>query len=839
MWRDEVENLDNLFLQFAGDLGKILISKRLTKESLTSEEILEVAPILEEFLIEHFKISAKKHRSKVGIFQKMAIVKREFVQRKVALKYKDFEGLEPPFLSEEEFTLKVLSGVSEKNLEEELISYARFALFSEAGKLRHKNGMLFKLPAKISLPFTVAETGEILYTAVKNFKKTEEENFGHVKYCIYCHKQGKDYCRKGNPVALKDGCPLDQKISEMNILKSEGGLISPLACMMIDNPLCILTGDRICNDCKKACIFQKQEAVDIPSIESQILSDVLALPFGFEIYALLLKWNPLLTENFLPKPFNGKKVLVCGAGPSGIANAYYFLQEGFEVVMIDGLKIENVESVARLKKYLRNPLKNASTILNYDTTKRLKGGFGGVMEYGITSRFNKNLLSLCQILFEREPLFTLCGAKKFGVEITLEEAKRMGFCHVLMCIGAGNPKLPAELHYLKEGIFTASNFLMSANLEQDWGRKKILSPVLIIGGGLTAMDCAFLAREILGSEGEIAVFVRRDLENSPSFQLNEVEVEDVLSKKIRIFQNKKIKEIREAEVIFEDGEIFAFKTLVFAIGTSPNVEFLKNEENLDFWTKFGDLDKNFEGSVVKAIASAKLKKDEIFQRLSKIPASNLKTPNFSCEVVSLTQKNVLYRLEVKPFYSIKANPLEVFKLQTFGNNYHSIPLTLFEISKENISKDKISKSKISKNNVSESTISEGNLVFYFRKTAEATSELASLKPREKISLMRATASKIPTFERIFTEDEAFIPALKKVCKEVILLKNFSHQPNKKTLFYVKDRSLLKSVPKSENYFIFLFTEMNCMLSGVCSRCLTKNPDGSFFYACSANIKELS
>jgi NADPH-dependent glutamate synthase beta subunit-like oxidoreductase len=833
MWRDEVEILDNLFLQFAGDLGQILASKRLTKEPLTSAEILEVAPILEEFLIEHFKISVKKHRSKVGIFQKMAIVKREFVQRKVALKYKDFEGLEPPFLSEEEFTLKVLSGLSEKNLEEELISYARFALFSEAGKLRHKNGMLFKLPVKISLPFTVAETGEILYTEVKNFKKTEEENFGHVKYCIYCHKQEKDYCRKGNPVALKKGCPLDQKISEMNILKSEGGLISPLVCMMIDNPLCILTGDRICNDCKKACIFQKQEAVDIPSIESQILSDVLTLPFGFEIYALLLKWNPLLTENFLPKPFNGKKVLVCGAGPSGIANAYYFLQEGFEVVMIDGLKIENVKSVARLKKYLINPLKNASRVLNYDITKRLKGGFGGVMEYGITSRFNKNLLSLCQILFEREPLFTLCGAKKFGVEITLEEAKKMGFCHVLMCIGAGNPKLPAELNSLKEGIFTASNFLMSANLEQDWGRQKIISPVLIVGGGLTAMDCAFLARETLGSEGEIAVFIRRDLENSPSFQLNEVEVEDVLYKKIRIFQNKKIREIREAEVIFEDGEIFAFKTLVFAIGTSPNVEFLKNEESLDFWTKFGDLDKNFEGSVVKAIASAKLKKDEIFQRLSTMPASNLKTPNFSCEVVSLTHKNALYRLEVKPFYRVKANPLEVFKLQTFGNNYHSIPLTLFEILKDKVLKDSIS------NNVSESTILEGNLVFYFRKTAEATSEIASLKPREKISLMKATASKIPKFERIFTEDEAFISPLKKVCKEVILLKNFSHQPNKKTLFYVKDRSLLKNIPKSENYFIFLFTEMNCMLSGVCSRCLTQNPDCSFFYACSENIRPLT
>ena len=57
--------------------------------------------------------------------------------------------------------------------------------------------------------------------------------------------------------------------------------------------MCPGTGHRICNDCMKACIYQKQEPVNIPQIETGVLTDVLDLPWGFEIYGLLTRWNPL------------------------------------------------------------------------------------------------------------------------------------------------------------------------------------------------------------------------------------------------------------------------------------------------------------------------------------------------------------------------------------------------------------------------------------------------------------------------------------------------------------------------------------------------------------------
>ena len=126
----------------------------------------------------------------------------------------------------------------------------------------------------------------------------------------------------------------------MHLLRKRGDAIGALALVMIDNPMCPGTGHRICNDCMKACIYQKQEPVNIPQIETGMLTDVLALPWGFEIYGLLTRWNPLNVRRPYALPYNGKNVLVVGLGPAGYTLAHHLLNEGFGVVGIDGLKIE-------------------------------------------------------------------------------------------------------------------------------------------------------------------------------------------------------------------------------------------------------------------------------------------------------------------------------------------------------------------------------------------------------------------------------------------------------------------------------------------------------------------
>ena len=104
--------------------------------------------------------------------------------------------------------------------------------------------------------------------------------------------------------------------------------------------MCPGTGHRICNDCMKSCIYQKQEPVNIPQIETGVLTDVLGLPWGVEIYGLLTRWNPLNVRRPYALPYNGKNVLVVGLGPAGYTLAHYLVNEGFGVVGVDGLKIE-------------------------------------------------------------------------------------------------------------------------------------------------------------------------------------------------------------------------------------------------------------------------------------------------------------------------------------------------------------------------------------------------------------------------------------------------------------------------------------------------------------------
>ena len=150
----------------------------------------------------------------------------------------------------------------------------------------------------------------------------------------------------------------------MHALRKRGDAIGALAIVIVDNPMCPGTGHRICNDCMKACIYQKQDPVNIPQIETGVLTDVLNLPWGVEIYGLLTRWNPLNIRRPYALPYNGHNVLVVGLGPAGYTLAHYLLNEGFGVVAIDGLKIEPLpdELTGRTRGRPPRPIRDWSEI---------------------------------------------------------------------------------------------------------------------------------------------------------------------------------------------------------------------------------------------------------------------------------------------------------------------------------------------------------------------------------------------------------------------------------------------------------------------------------------------
>ncbi|MDX1518493.1 MAG: FAD-dependent oxidoreductase [Gammaproteobacteria bacterium] len=333
----------------------------------------------------------------------------------------------------------------------------------------------------------------------------ERQVLNEVDHCIYCHERDTDSCSKGmrnkrggdyksNPLgSVIIGCPLEEKISEMHVVKRGGDNIGALALIVIDNPMCPGTGHRICNDCMRGCIYQKTEPVNIPQIETNVLTDVLFMPWGFEIYSFLTRWNPLNIKRPWALPYNGKNTLVVGLGPAGYTLSHYLVNEGFGVAGIDALKLEPLpEALVGSDTVAPRPVRNFSELYE-DLDERLLAGFGGVAEYGITVRWDKNFLKVIYLNLARRRTFRCYGGVRFGGTITIEDAWKLGFDHIAIASGAGKPTIIGLKNNLIRGIRKASDFLMALQLtgaakHSSLANLQVRLPIGVIGGGLTAID---------------------------------------------------------------------------------------------------------------------------------------------------------------------------------------------------------------------------------------------------------------------------------------------------------------------------------------------------------------
>ena len=335
----------------------------------------------------------------------------------------------------------------------------------------------------------------------------ERQVLSEVNHCIYCHERDTDSCSKGmrhkKTNTFKEdslgvttiGCPLDEKISEMNLVKRGGDNIGALAIVTVDNPMCAGTGHRICNECMKGCIYQKTDPVNIPQIETNVLTDVLFMPYGFEIYSLLTRWNPLNVKRPVMLPYNGKNALVVGLGPAGYTMSHYLLNEGFAVAGIDGLKLEPLPvELTGDADHLPEPIADFKTLYE-ELDQRILAGFGGVAEYGITVRWDKNFLKVMYLMLLRRQTFRAYGGVRLGGTLTIDDAWDMGFDHICMATGAGQPTIIDLKNNLMRGIRKASDFLMALQLTgaakaSSLANLQVRLPAGVIGGGLTAIDTA-------------------------------------------------------------------------------------------------------------------------------------------------------------------------------------------------------------------------------------------------------------------------------------------------------------------------------------------------------------
>src|SRR6266480_7015304 len=340
--REGLMRLDAAFLRFLGEADTALHDRLLAARQNPaikdeSDLLVALAPHVEDFLPKLFGIEAQaralaeKHNELAPLYS----VKRQFVQRRALHKVKpaDLQSFDAAAaarqlfageFTELQFAKKVSEWLQNEAAHAEQLEaaarYAAWATTTSEGREKHGAGVLFKAPRKLDyMRLVPVQTG-----TARGFSEHHLEHLRHrhgfeltdsgtdlvgaldeANYCIWCHEQGKDSCSKGlkekapadgfrkTPfgVALA-GCPLEQKISEFHMVKARGEPLAALGIIAVDNPMLAATGHRICNDCMKACIYQKQEPVNIPQAETRTLKEVLELPWGFEIYSLLTRWNP-------------------------------------------------------------------------------------------------------------------------------------------------------------------------------------------------------------------------------------------------------------------------------------------------------------------------------------------------------------------------------------------------------------------------------------------------------------------------------------------------------------------------------------------------------------------
>ena len=333
-----------------------------------------------------------------------------------------------------------------------------------------------------------------------------------------------------------DACPAGENIQAWLALAQDGDHEGAWRELVRNNPLPSIHG-RVCyHPCEDVCNRAiTDSAVSIHAVE-RFLGD-LALEKGWQFDK--------------PTTSSGKKILVVGAGPSGLSAAYHLTLMGHEV------EIREVGPFA-----------------------------GGMIHFGIPAyRMPRDEL---QAEIDR--------IENVGVKITLDhrvddvlkEKAEGGFDAVFVAVGAHISK-KIDIPTREAGkILDAVSFLGST---KEGEMPKLGRRVAIYGGGNTAMDAARTAKR-LGVD-EAMIIYRRDRSSMPA---HDFEADEALEEGVKINWLRTIKEIDRSTFKVEIMELdennkpqptgkfesLEADSLILAVGQDTDTGFLESVPGIDF-----------------------------------------------------------------------------------------------------------------------------------------------------------------------------------------------------------------------------------------------------------------
>ena len=357
------------------------------------------------------------------------------------------------------------------------------------------------------------------------------------------HSVGTGPTRSKRPVYVdflppcNNACPAGEDIQSWLALAQAGDYLAAWQKLTEENPMPAIHG-RVCyHPCETSCNRAEVDtSVSIHAVE-RFLGDM-ANSKGWQFAE--------------PQTKSGKRILVIGAGPSGLSAAYHLSRLGHDVTIFEAGPVA-----------------------------------GGMMNFGIPAyRLPREVL---RSEIDRIEKMGVNIRLNYKVTDVLAEKKAGDFDAVFIAIGAHLGK-KTEIPAREAGkILDAVSFLKDVEL----GRQpKIGRRVAIYGGGNTAMDAARTAKR-LGAE-EALIIYRRDREHMPA---HDFEADEALSEGVKIHWLRTIKNLDTDSLTVErmdivDGkpvptgefETLEADSLILALGQETETDFLKNIEGIAFKT---------------------------------------------------------------------------------------------------------------------------------------------------------------------------------------------------------------------------------------------------------------
>ena len=335
-----------------------------------------------------------------------------------------------------------------------------------------------------------------------------------------------------------DACPAGENIQSWLALAQDGQFKAAWQELVRDNPMPAIHG-RVCyHPCEDVCNrVHTDSAVSIHAVE-RYLGD-LALENGWTLAT--------------PDKVSGKKILIIGAGPSGLSAAYHLTRKGHTVIMHEAGPVAGGMIHFGIPKY-RMP------------REELQAEIQRIEDMGVEIVLNHR------------------------VEDVLAEKEAGQFDAVFVAVGAHISK-KIDIPSRDAGkMLDAVSFLSSAN---EGDRPKLGRRVAIYGGGNTAMDAARTAKR-LGVDEAIIIY-RRDRSSMPA---HDFEADEALEEGVKINWLRTIKSIDEStfkvEVmeLDENGrpqptgefETLEVDSLILAIGQDSDTVFLEKIPGIEFKT---------------------------------------------------------------------------------------------------------------------------------------------------------------------------------------------------------------------------------------------------------------